>query len=130
MSRKTLRELAVTIALILAAFLVWAKIAAAERSRLKPPKSATLQSFAASMPPPKRLAIVEESGSAKIVWVGETALVSLASGPACYVFDAQGKLIQWNVTTGDGEPTTKILVQAYQQPSLTLEEALSFVRTQ
>lgn len=75
--------------------LVWAEVAATERARLTPKSNdMTLMEFAASMQPPQGLAVVDDDGSSKIVWVGETAMWSLPSGPACYVFDAKGRLVE------------------------------------
>jgi hypothetical protein len=66
-------------------------------------------------------------GATRIVWIGETALWALSSGPACYVFDAAGTLVEWNVSTGDGEPTTRFLRPAFHAESLTVQEALEMV---
>ena len=88
------------------------------------PKTGTIfDTFMEDMRPPKGLAQVEDGTGKKIVWVGETVLLSLPSGPSCYVFDDMGKLIRYNILTGDGELTTKDLVIAYKADQITIEEA-------
>jgi hypothetical protein len=108
--------------------LLWACVAADERARLTPKSNdISLRGFAASMSPPHALAVVEDAASSKIVWVGETAMWSLPSGPACYVFDSKGTLVEWDVSTGDGEPTTRFMRRAFDGKQLTVDEALEFV---
>lgn len=128
MKRKTLIELSAVTLLVIVALFAWGRIASAERARLTPPPTATtLQAFAEVMPSPKRLALITDSGETKLVWVGDVALWSLPSGPACYVFNSSGKLVQWNLTTGDGEPTTELLYASYDCDELTIAEAFEFV---
>jgi len=130
MKRRTILELVVITVVPCVGLFVWNRIASAERMRLVPPASATtLKAFSEQMPPPKRLAKIDENGSTKIVWTGDAALFSLVSGPACYVFDERGNLIQWDLSTGDGEPTTPLLYKTFKQPEMTLNEALAFTRS-
>lgn len=95
------------------------------QSLAPPPNANTLASFAEQMPAPKRVAQVDDDGVPKIVWVGDTAKWALVSGPPCYVFDASGKLIEWNASTGDVEPTTRYLQPARDSDPLTAEQAIA-----
>jgi hypothetical protein len=128
LKRRDIVELVVMAVATLAGLFVWNRLASAERMRLVPPPGATtLKAFAEQMPPPKRLTKIDDNGSTKIVWMGDSASLSLVSGPACYIFDEHGKLIQWNLSTGDGEPTSRLLSKTFQQPEMSLEEGLKFV---
>jgi len=105
----------------------WIFLASAELKRLTPPETATnIRSFAECMPKPQRVARINDAGKTRIVWIGDTASWALPSGPSCYIFDASGKLIEWNATTGDGEPTTRYLQQAYQSPPMTVQDASGY----
>ena len=107
---------------------VWVFIGARELQSLAPPPAAnTLTTFAEHMPAPRRVAQIDDAGVKKIVWVGDTAMWALTSGPSCYVFDASGNLIEWDVSTGDGEPITRYLQPAWSSDPLTVEQALALV---
>ena len=108
---------------------IWSLIAVAERRRLSPPPAVnTLAEFADAMPSPRRLVIVEEAGEKRVVWIGESGHWSLPSGPACYVFDGFGRLVEWNSETGDGQPTTRFLQPAWNAKQLTVKEAIESIR--
>lgn len=108
---------------------IWVWLAVAEQKRLSPPQAVnTLLKFADAMPSPRRLAIVEEAGEKRVVWIGESGHWSLPSGPACYVFDGSGKLLEWNTETGDGQPTTRFLQPAWNAKQLTVMEAIESIR--
>jgi len=121
--RSTIKELSIWFGVIACLTISWAYFANGQRVKMVPKTGTTFDTFVEDMPPPKRLAQVEDGSGKKIVWVGETALLSLPSGPSCYVFDDTGKLIRYNISTGDGEPTTKDLVIAYRADQITIEEA-------
>ena len=94
--------------------------------KLAPPAGVTTVSeFAKLMPPPKRLAIVEDHGQPTVVWIGEHAsFPALPSGPPCYQFDQHGNLIDWCSDSGEGHRLDGIAGRAYQQPRITVEEAI------
>jgi len=101
----------------------------AECNRLTPPPSVTtLAAFADCMPAPQHLAVINDTGAAKVIWVGDVAksMFIPTSGPACYVFDAKGNLIQWELETGHGEATDRLLHHAYQEKPMTVQEAKDF----
>jgi hypothetical protein len=101
-----------------------------EQNRLAPPEGVdTLDDFAESMPAPTKLAIVEESSTTYVVWIGEYATTwLLPSGPSCYVFDDAGDLLDWDWITGDGQSTTRLCELAWAAEALTVDEAIEFVR--
>ncbi|MFO1019083.1 MAG: hypothetical protein U0903_00060 [Planctomycetales bacterium] len=104
---------------------VWGYVAYGEIAKLTPPsQDITLQQFVAKMPPPKRLAIVQHGGALKIVWIGETALIAIPSGPSCYVFDSHGKLLDWAWETGEGGPIDAFFSAACEHTPLTIDQAL------
>jgi len=106
----------------------WIFVAARDMQSLAPPPNGkTLATFAERMPAPKRVAQIDDAGVTRIVWVGDTAMWALPSGPSCYVFDASGKLIEWDASTGDGEPTTRYLQPAWNSEPLTVEQAITLV---
>ncbi len=128
-NRKTLIELGFVGGVGITAFVAWIAVASAQRGRLTPPPTATtLEAFAESMPAPQRLAAINDGGTTKIVWIGDTAMWSFPSGPACYVFDSKGMLTQWDLETGDGQPTTRLLQRVWQAKSLTVQEAIDFAK--
>jgi len=97
------------------------------QSLAPPPTVKTLASFAEQMPAPKHVAQIDDAGVPNIVWVGDTAMWAFPSGPSCYIFDASGKLIEWNASTGDGESTTRYLQPAWDSVPLTVEQAIALV---
>jgi hypothetical protein len=102
---------------------------AVERNRLTPQATATsLSAFAASLPAPQQLAVVNDSGETKVVWVGDNANWTFfpTSGPACYVFDSSGTLIQWELETGHGRVTDRLVRLAWHADSLTVQDAIDF----
>lgn len=126
-----LRKLLVYFGAILFGIVVWLLVATAEKKRLRPPEGvATLAGFADAMPPPTRLAIIEDDGTQYVIWIGDIAHWSLPSGPACYVFDRSGKLVEWDTETGDGQSTTRFLRRAWDAKELSVEEAIIFTRTE
>ena len=124
MKYKTHIEISMTSVLLVGVLGAWYLIASAERSRLTPPTDATLTTFADAMPPPQRLASISDAGETRIVWVGELSRWSFPSGPACYVFDSTGQLIQWDYETLDGQATSKFLQRAWDADQLTIEGAI------
>lgn len=117
-----------TIALTILLVLIVAYIIEVSRERmsLAPPKGvATLSAFADAMPPPRRLELVRSDGRDFIAWTGDfSGPCDLPSGPSCYVFDDNGKLVDWQAETGDGGPVEKFLLSSVKQMELTLDEAL------
>jgi len=112
--------------LLLISYLV---IAGRALAALAPPEGVdTLAEFSRTMPPPRHLADIGEPGHSRLVWIGETALIALPSGPSTYVFDENGKLIDWSPTTGDGESITHDCQIAWQLPTLSIDETLMRVR--
>ena len=115
-------------AVILAA---WNFLAARSLCSLSPPANAdTLASFAEQMPEPLQLAQINDDGQTKIVWIGDMARWGNASGPSCYVFDSAGNLVEWDATTGDGEPTTRYLKRAWNAEPLTVQQALDLITSE
>ena len=109
-----------------ALFVLWLFVAAREMQSFAPPPNAkSLSAFADVMPEPTRLVQINDGGTTKFIWVGDTAIWALPSGPSCYVFDSDGKLVEWDASTGDGERTTRYLQLAWDGNPLTVEHAIS-----
>jgi hypothetical protein len=130
MKLNTRRDL-IGLGIILASVGAYALVAwSVECNRLTPPATATtLSAFAVSMPAPKHLAAVDDAGETKVVWVGDYAksMFIPTSGPACYVFDSNGILINWDLETGHGKATDRLLQQADRAEPMTVQEAIDFI---
>jgi len=124
MKRRTIVELAIVLTLLLVAGTVWVWLASRQLEAIAPPSTNVhFSTFAEQMPPPKRLAIIDDpDGTIRIVWVGEVASLTLPSGPSCYVFDSSGTLVRWNRSTGDGEDTTSDKRDAYDAQPATIND--------
>jgi hypothetical protein len=123
--RIRLRNFVLLVGILSLAMVFWVLLAATEIKRLSPPPGVnTLIEFAAVMPPPRRLAMVNVAKEERIVWIGESGTWSLPSGPACYVFDRSGRLLEWSAETGDGQRTTRVVRLAWDADQLTVKEAI------
>jgi hypothetical protein len=123
--RKWMREAFLTVALFVFAIMAWAVAAHYGTALYAPPDSVdTLREFAARMPEPQILAEIDRDPSVRYVWVGDVApmLLLFPSGPSCYLFDDKSKLVRWDATTGDAEPTTPYVRRAYDGRRITLDE--------
>ena len=129
MSMATKREWLIATCVLIGGAGVWIFFARAEQQRLTPPAGVdSLDGFAAVMPAPFQVAVVELGGKSYVVWIGGLARWSLPSGRACYVFDETGKLVMWDTETGDAQPSTRFLQAARPDKGVTLDEAVRFVR--
>jgi hypothetical protein len=82
------------------------------------------------MPSPRDLRDVQTEGRQLIAWFGDlSGPLDLPSGPSCYIFDTTGKLVDWQVETGDGGPVENLLQASAQERSITLAEALQILAT-
>lgn len=89
---------------MLLAFCVWVIVVQVTRRTFAPPNNAkTIAEFAKTKEALVHLARVTVGSDEYYVWLGRTVWLAAPSGPACYVFDANGKLIAYTPTTGDGE---------------------------
>ncbi len=69
-------------------------------------------------------------GREYLVWFGEkSGPIDIPSGPSCYLFDADGKLLDWQLETGDGGRVEKFLQSSTKVRELTVEEAVKLKRT-
>ena len=130
MKRRKVIEFGIVIGCLIIPLVAWILISSAERSRLTPPPTATtLQEFADCMPAPQHLAAINDAGDTRIIWIGHTAMWSLAMGPPCYVFDSKGTLIQWDWKTGEGDwlETTRFVAPGWQAKPMSVQEAIDSV---
>lgn len=99
-----------------------------QRGRLAPPdRVRTLAEFAAQMPPPRGLKLIRQPNRTSLVWIGDTArFPALPSGPACYEFDAAGRLIDFCADNGEGH---RLGALCHQGRDITLSEALELIAT-
>ena len=127
MNKKTILETFSVISVLLALFVVWNRVAEAQRKKLPPSSNdISLAAFAREMPEPQRLVIAESTtGTTEFIWIGEMAWAALPSGPSCYVFDHSGTLVRWNISTNDAEPTTKDMLTAFEHPEISIDEAVA-----
>ncbi|HTU27044.1 MAG TPA: hypothetical protein VMF30_16675 [Pirellulales bacterium] len=92
---------------------------------LTPPSPhCTLAELAGCVPAPVRLAFVTGQGATRLVWIGSIPRFAVRSGPPCYVFDTQGRLIDWRAETGEGWSLDPLRIAAYDEPAISLDEAL------
>lgn len=97
--------------------------------RVEPPGAGCLLSeFARTAAPPVRLAIVERDGERRLVWVGPVPRFTIRSGPPCYVFDRDGRLMAWASETGEGGPLDPFKAAAHEAAPISLDEALRWAR--
>ncbi|MFO0547771.1 MAG: hypothetical protein U0271_05245 [Polyangiaceae bacterium] len=91
------------------------------------PTSRHLEAFVSTMPDDARLALFERGGDKQIVCIGPRApLYTFPSGPAAYVFDETGALVDWTADLGDSPDRFTDLQTARGTP-LTRDEALALV---
>lgn len=100
--------------------------------KLAPPSDGkTLGEFAAKMPPPQHLAIVDDQDQKAIIWIGELArFPALPSGRSCYQFDLSGALVDWCTDTGEGHRLDRLADAALTQPTKTVEEVTKVLKPQ
>jgi hypothetical protein len=95
------------------------------RRTFRPPEGAgSLEELARTNEPKKRLARVVVRGNVYYVWLGRFVRLAAPSGPACYVFDSEGKLVNFTPTTGDLE-LHEYCDAAWKSPDLKAEEVLA-----
>ena len=101
-----------------------------ESSRLAPPTGcATLECFMQNMPPAVHLSKITWNGQSRIVWIGDRMRgLSLPSGPACYVFDQNGQLIDWSPETGEGGVLDEISSIARGSPNVGIKQLIPMIR--
>lgn len=119
-----------TLVLLAVPVLIGAYVALCYRQHqsLKPPEGDVgIEQFAAAMPLPERVTLVDHDGRTYIAWFGELAWLSLPSGPSYYLFDESGRLVDWVPETGDGDRISDMLDAAEHRRHISVEEALSIV---
>ncbi|MDZ4687189.1 MAG: hypothetical protein SH850_19095 [Planctomycetaceae bacterium] len=101
-----------------------------EKSRLAPPKGVTtLSGFVDAMPSPRRLNLVHKDSRDYIVWTGDSSGPwDVPSGPACYLFDHTGKLVDWQPVTGDGGRVEEFIATATKHGEVSLDQAIELTR--
>lgn len=89
-----------------------------------PHPNCSLTEFSTTMPPPKRLLVVDYDDEPCLVWIAELPASTVQSGPTYYLFDSEGILIDWVAESGEGAELDDVLAQAYETgESITLDEA-------
>src|SRR5207248_2663080 len=94
-----------------------------------PSVNCTLAELAMKIPPPVRLAIVNQRGAQRLIWIGPIPRLTIRSGPPCYIFDEGGRLVDWCPETGEGWPSDYLKTAAYQEHPISLDEALRWCAT-
>ena len=96
---------------------------------LRPPEGVLdFPDFATRMPPADQLYLARKGAEEYIVWIGKRGRPPLAaSGPACYVFDRRGELVDWCDETDEGHPVDEFYHQRRYAQKMTLNEVLTFV---
>jgi hypothetical protein len=95
------------------------------RRTFRPPQSATsLVELSQTGERKKRLARVVVRQETFYVWLGRFVWLAGPSGPACYVFNSEGKLVTFTPTTGDLE-LHEYCDAAWKSPDLKVEDVLT-----
>lgn len=95
--------------------------------RVRPPQEGKLTAFAAQVPPPTHIKVVDHEGERYLVWEGGKLfwdMLAVSSGPPVYVFDESGQLLDWTDDSGDNHRLDPIITKP--GVSIDLEEALQF----
>jgi hypothetical protein len=93
--------------------------------RIAPPSvNCTLAELAAKVHEPRRLALVDQRGMQRLVWIGERPNFTVRSGLPCYVFDDRGRLVDWRAETGEGWSLDFLCSAACEAQPISLDEAL------
>ncbi len=93
------------------------------QSQSPPSERCSLSELLEKIGPPARLSFINEDNQDQIVWIGHTSSLAVRSGPPCYLFDTSGHLIAWTSETSEGGRFDNIIMRAYAQPPITLDEA-------
>lgn len=125
--RQSERWLTVTILIVVIAYLAHDFASAARIS--PPPDGRNLGDLIRTLPPPNRLAWVVDCGANRLVWIGQLPRFTIRSGPPCYLFDEQGRLIDWTAETGEGWTYDELANAAYRARPVSAEEALRLCST-
>jgi hypothetical protein len=109
---------------------LWAWVIKLEMDAMSPPPNVkTFEEFAAVMPPPTWLAAVTHGNELSIVWRGDRCgPVFVPSGPACYLFDSRGTLLQWSPDTGDGSALDDFALEAARRPNQTVDDIRAILK--
>jgi hypothetical protein len=116
--------------IVLAIVLVIGGSVILERWRIVPPEGVrTLEDFIREMRPAAVIAEVSHEGKPCVLWIGQVEFPNtFPSGPPCYLFDRKGNLLDWQYETGEGGGLDVLVKEARKGKTLSVEEALSFVR--
>jgi hypothetical protein len=103
-----------------------------ERRQLAPPVGVTdLSDFAEAMPPPSRWELVRHDGDEYVAWFGHlSGPFEVPSGRSYYLFDRQGKLVDWKPETGEGDSVDTFLKESSALGAITLDDALGRANSQ
>jgi len=94
------------------------------RKSFRPPGNAkTFAELVAQNPERTHLAKIRLEETSFYVWHGASIKAALPSGPSCFVFDTQGRLIAYTPTTGDLELAEYCDV-AWKEPAMRPEQVL------
>lgn len=128
--RRSHRTETVVLAAVLALLLGYTLEVRRERNQLAPPRGIErLSEFAKIAPPPRWLGLVRHDGNDYVSWYGEhSGPFDVPSGPSCYLFDNNGKLIDWQPETGDGGPVESFLQSSSRAGEISLEDALKLTQ--
>jgi hypothetical protein len=114
--------------LFVAALVTWQVVARVVRRTFTPPGNAkSIAAMSQTGEPVTHLAKLLIDGHVHYVWLGRTVWLAAPSGPACYVFNAQGALIASTPTTGDRE-LHQYCDAAWKQPLVALPRVLAEIR--
>ena len=120
-----IRDWAMFFVILVGSFLIYVGWDVYLLSNAAPPHpNCSLTEFSTTMPPPKRLLVVDYKDKQSLVWIAERHPVIVRSGPTYYLFDSEGVLIDWVAESGEGAELDDVLAQAYETGEpITLDEA-------
>lgn len=128
--RRTHRKETLVLVGVLAAGCGWAAEHSREIKSLAPPSGVTtFEPFVAAMPAPSFIRSFRREGRIYVAWYGDFAgPIAFPSGPACYLFDDRGTLVDWQPETGDGGHVEHFLESALDRHTITMEQAQEIVQ--
>lgn len=92
------------------------------------PTSTDLAGMSRSHIPLKELLYVESNEGEFYLWISTLPRIGVPSGPSAYVFDSEGKLLDWAFETADGSSIDSFYYMRDMGASIRIERALKSIR--
>jgi hypothetical protein len=116
-----------TLLTVTAALAVYLLVCFFDRSTTKPgAKGQTFNDFIQSKRAPRKMELLETGNQQYVFIIGRMTplwLITISSGPPCYVFDARGGLIDWTADMGDDSRFVKRWPHSLKREEISVEHA-------